>query len=412
MGFNHKQSGVAYPLTTANIRNLLVIGVDTTFIAASAKNAGYNVYTVDYFDDIDLKGVCKDYKSAIKHYEGMGTIFNPHTLLEAAEELSKTYNVDAILLSSGLDDQFDILCELNSTAPILGNPPNIIKKVREKQEFFNQLKELGIPHPETVVSRSVSEAKEAASDIGYPVVLKPTVGFGGVGIRAALSPPEVEKAFSQASKIADEVVVQKLIQGVHASISLLASKRDVKILSINEQLLGLPSVFQCEPFGYCGNIVPLQTTKLLFEKCQFIAEKIALHFSLIGSNGIDIVISEDETPYVIEVNPRFQGTLGCVEKVLGINLVEAHVKACLYNELPKIKQLSNFCTRLILYAPRRIVAPDLTTLSNVRNIPPPHSIIEEGEPLCSVLADGESRAVSFQKANNLAKAIYGKLQPL
>ncbi len=399
-------------MTTANIRNLLVIGIDTTFIAASAKKAGYNVFAVDYFNEIDLKGVCKDYKSAIKHYKGIGALFNPHAFFEAAEELSKTYYVDAILLSSGLDDWFDILYELNGIAPILGNTPNIIRKVREKQEFFNHLKELGIPHPETVAVRSVSEAKEAACDIGYPVILKPTVGFGGVGIRAALSPSEVEKAFSQASKIADEVVVQKLIKGVHASISLLASEKEVKILSINEQLLGLPSVFQCEPFGYCGNIVPLQITKLLFEKCRFIAEKIALHFGLLGSNGIDIVISEDGTPYVVEVNPRFQGTLGCVEKVLGINLVDAHVKACLYNELPTIKQRSNFWTRLILYAPSRIVAPDLTTLSRVRNIPPPHSIIEEGEPLCSVLANGESREISFQKANDLAKVIYGKLQPL
>ncbi|MEM2987428.1 MAG: ATP-grasp domain-containing protein [Candidatus Bathyarchaeia archaeon] len=399
-------------MTTANIRNLLVIGVDTTFIAASAKSAGYNVYAVDCFDDVDLQEVCEDYRSAIKHYKGIGAPIDPRTLFEAAEELSKTHHVDAILLSSGLDDWFDILCELNSIAPILGNPPNIIKKVREKQEFFNKLRELGIPHPETVVARSVSEAKEAASDIGYPVVLKPTVGFGGVGIRAAFSPSELEKAFSQASKIVGEVAVQKLIRGVHASISLLASGKEVKILSINEQLLGLSSVFQSEPFGYCGNIVPLQTTKLLFEKFWCITEKIALHFGLIGSNGIDVVISEDGIPYVIEVNPRFQGTLGCVEKFLGINLVDAHVKACLYDELPTIKPSSNFCTRLILYAPGRVVVPDLATIKEVRNIPPLHSIIEKGEPLCSVLAEGESREISLQKASNLAKVVYSKLQPL
>ncbi|MEM1539908.1 MAG: ATP-grasp domain-containing protein [Candidatus Bathyarchaeia archaeon] len=403
------------PSTTASTPSLLVIGIDTTFIAASAKSAGYNVYAVDYFDDIDLKWFCDDYESTLKNYKDKklkNVSFNPQALFNLAKNFVKKHHVDAILLSSGFDDQIDILYELNNIVPILGNSPKNIKNVREKQRFFKELKALGIPHPETAVIKSFWEAKEAAAKIGYPVILKPAGGFGGIGIRVALNPSQLAEAFSSAFKTAGRVVVQKLVRGVHASISLLANKKEVKILSINEQLLGLPSVFQEEPFGFCGNIVPLQTTESLLEKCQFIAEKIALHFGLIGSNGIDIVVSEDGTPYVIEVNPRFQGTLGCVEKVLGINLVDAHVKACLHNELPTIKPPSNFCTRLILYAPRRAVVPDLTNLEGVRNIPPPQSIIEKSEPLCSVLAEGKSRETSIQKASDLAKAIYSKLQPL
>jgi predicted ATP-grasp superfamily ATP-dependent carboligase len=79
-------------------------------------------------------------------------------------------------------------------------------------------------------------------------------------------------------------------------------------------LLGLPFVFQQEPFGYCGNIVPLHIAHSTLKKCKAIAEKIALHFGLKGSNGIDIIISNDGTPYVIEVNPRFQGSSECIEK--------------------------------------------------------------------------------------------------
>ncbi|MEM1563541.1 MAG: ATP-grasp domain-containing protein [Candidatus Bathyarchaeia archaeon] len=404
-------------MITAEIYSVLVIGIDTTFIATSAKSVGYNVYAVDYFDDVDLQWVCKDYKAAIKHYQKKGckdkNIFlNPQVLLEMAKKLVKKHRIDAILLSSGLDDQIDILKELNNMVPILGNAPSVIRNVREKQKFFNELKALGIPHPETVVVKSVSEAKDAAARVGYPVVLKPASGFGGIGVRVASNPSQVAEAFSPVLKISDKVIVQKFIKGFHASISFLAGKRNIKILSINEQLLGLPSVFQNEPFGYCGNIVPLQTTASLFEKCRVVAEKIASHFGLIGSNGIDIVISEDETPHVIEVNPRFQGTLGCVERVLGINLVDAHVNACLHDELPAIKSPSNFCIRLILYAPRRVVAPDLTALKGVWNIPPPHSIVEKGEPLCSILVEGESREISLQKANDLAKIIYNKLQPI
>jgi len=54
-------------LARTEIRNLLVIGIDTVFVAASAKRAGYNVYAVDCFDDIDLQHACAAYKSIKKH---------------------------------------------------------------------------------------------------------------------------------------------------------------------------------------------------------------------------------------------------------------------------------------------------------------------------------------------------------
>ncbi|MEM2688848.1 MAG: ATP-grasp domain-containing protein [Candidatus Bathyarchaeia archaeon] len=398
-------------MAVSDVHHLLVIGIDTTFIASSAKSAGYNVYAVDYFDDVDLQWTCDDYESAVRYHQGIGPPFDPHILLETAKTLMARHPVDAVLLSSGLDDYVDVLFELDSMASILGNPPDVIRNVRMKPKFFNELKTLGIPYPETAVVENMFEAKEAADKIGYPVVLKPAASFGGMGIRIASNSLEVEHAFSVASKITGTVIIQKLVKGFHASMSILATRNNVKVLSINEQLLGLSSVFQSEPFGYCGNVVPLQVTEPIFRKCELIAKKIVSHFGLKGSNGIDIVISEDGTPYVIEVNPRFQGTLGCVERTLRINLVDAHVKACLCNELPTLKHFSNFCTRLILYAPKRVVVPNLTIFKDVRNIPPPQSVIEKGEPICSVLAEGETREASFQKADYLARTIYGRLRP-
>lgn len=45
-----------------------------------------------------------------------------------------------------------------------------------------------------------------------------------------------------------------------------------------------------------------------------------------GSNGVDMVMTHDKI-YVIEVNPRLQGTFECAE-LLGINVLDAHIKAC------------------------------------------------------------------------------------
>jgi predicted ATP-grasp superfamily ATP-dependent carboligase len=404
-------------LKKTGIQKLLVAGVDTVFVAASAKRTGYDVYVADYFGDIDLKRFCSEFKAVIKQKKGescgrMRLNFKPKAFLEMVRILGNKHKIDAILLSSGLDDYFDVLCELNRLIPILGNSPEVIRNVREKPRFFEELELLGIPHPENELASDVFEAKVSAAKIGYPVIVKPTSSFGGVGVRLVLNDKEIEKTFREVSQESGSVLIQKFIEGVHASVSILAGDKKVRVVSVNEQLLGLPSVFQNEPFGYCGNIVPLHVNDSVFEKCESIAEKIALHFGLRGSNGIDMVISGDGTPYVVEVNPRFLGTLGCIERVFGINMVEAHVEACLYGEMPTIRKASKFCTRLILYAPKRVIASDLTVFEDVWDIPLPNSLIEEGEPLCSVLTEGKSRDASLQKAEEKAKSIYCRLRPI
>lgn len=404
-------------MAKTDIQSLLVVGVDTVSVAKSAKEAGYRIYAADYFGDIDLRHICSGCQAIIQQKRGKscGKIeseFRPEAFLEMTKSLLERHQIDAILLSSGLDDFFDALRGLNDLVPILGNSPEVIEKVRKKPGFFEELKSLRLAHPETIIVKDVDEAKAAAAEIRYPVVIKPVRGFGGVGVRTAQDFKQVERAFLEASSVSEDLLVQEFIEGVHASISFLVADKNIKILTINEQMIGLRFLSHHEPFGYCGNIVPLHFANSVLERCKRITENISSHFGLKGSNGIDLVISEEGTPYVMEVNPRFQGTLECVERVLGINLVKSHVDACLHDSLPNIKEsTSSFCIRLILYAPERIVAPDVTLFHEVRDVPLSGVIIEKGEPLCSIITDGKNRKLSFEKAKKLVESIYRIVHP-
>jgi predicted ATP-grasp superfamily ATP-dependent carboligase len=404
-------------LSKTDIRSLLVVGIDTVSVAKSAKEAGYRIYAADYFGDVDLRRICSGCEAIIEQKRGKscGKIeskFKPEAFLEMTKSLLERHEIDAMLLSSGLDDFFHVLHGLNDLVPILGNSPRVIKRVRKKPGFFEELKSLRIAHPETIIVKDIDEAKAAAAKIKYPVAIKPVRGFGGVGVRTAHNSKEIERVFLEASFVSEDLLVQEFINGVHASMSFLVADKNIKILAVNEQMLGLRFLFQQEPFGYCGNIVPLHFANSILESCKRVTEKISSHFGLKGSNGIDLVISEDGTPYVMEVNPRFQGTLECVEMVLGMNLVKSHIDACLQDSLPILKEkTSNFCTRLVLYAPERIVAPDLTVFPEVRDVPLPGAIIEKREPLCSITTAGKNRELSFQKGKKLAQSIYGMAHP-
>ncbi len=404
-------------MTQNDIHNILIIGIDVVSLATSAAKAGYKVYTVDYFGDQDLKCVCDETLSIVRQAPGetcgqLATNFSPEALLHLTMELRKKNVIDGTLLSTGLDDSPDVLSELNDMIPIIGNHPHIIKRIRDKTKFFQELKRLDIPHPVTAMAENLEEARKTAKDIGYPILVKPSKGFGGVGIRKSRGPEELAQAFQDASRIDQNVLIQEYVSGTPASISLISSTTETITLTLNEQLLGVSEVGQEEPFGYCGNIVPFVASTAMVEKCVSVAEKITSNYGLVGSNGVDLVVSKEGLPYIVEVNPRFQATVECVERVLGINMAEAHMRTFIQGRLPSIaKRTAGFCTRLILFAPQRSVVPDLSVLEEVRDIPMPEVVIEKGEPVCSVVTEGADRNSSLRKARIISGSIYKSLKP-
>lgn len=392
---------------------LLLLGVDLVGLAYSAKSAGYKVYAVDYFADLDLRRVCDRCFSVLGQQKAFSsgrleTGLDASAFLGVAERFIDEGEIDGVLISSGLEDDIDTLRGVDERFGIIGNTPDAFEGVRDWVNLYRGLDELGIPYPRSEVVEGFEEGMSAARDIGFPVVLKPTEGFGGSGISLVESEKGLEKAFNMVERTSENgVIVQEYIRGVDASVSFIASDSGVKVLSLNEQLLGVSRVFQEQPFGYCGNIVPLQVEEDTLDACTGYVEELRRRFQLRGSNGIDIVIKQEGVPVLVEVNPRFQGSLECVERFNDVNMVETHIDASLHDRLPEsLNRSQTYITRLLLYAPCRMQAPDLTETESVRNISPPGSIVEGGAPLCSVICEGDNRSQSIQNALKKALSIY------
>lgn len=83
-----------------------------------------------------------------------------------------------------------------------------------KSQTVTHLRRLGLPVPRQFLAASAAEARDAASRIGYPVVIKPERGTGGVGITADVrNEAEVDAAFASATRHTPSVVVEELIPG-------------------------------------------------------------------------------------------------------------------------------------------------------------------------------------------------------
>ncbi len=397
------------------LEKLLVVGIDATSVSLSASRAGYEVFGVDYFGDLDLKKHCKESTSLREQgiFSGsrdFSSKENMHDLVMIAGRVASEHEVDGILLTSGLEDYPDILVELQDLSDIIGNRPETMERARDWEFLFREMRRRGILYPETEITKTLEEAKKAARDIGYPIVLKPSRGSGGIGISLARTSKELEKKYRCNAMGDEEMLIQEFIHGINASASVVATDAETSILCLTEQLIGDQKLGQRKPFGWCGNIVPLDAPAEMVKESIESAKMIVEGLGLVGSNGVDFILSNSGLPYIIEVNPRFQETIECVEKHLDTNIVLDHINACLRNRLPhKLAGREESWARLVLFATRRSYVERVFEDEAIRNIPPPDSIIDVGEPICSIVISGRDRssilAKGYTKIGDLKKLL-------
>ena len=122
-----------------------------------------------------------------------------------------------------------------------------------------------------------------------------------------------------------------------------------------------------------------------------IAEKVAGASGCRGTIGIDFMV--DDEAWVIEVNPRFQGTLDTVEIATGCNLFSLHAAACEGHLPSRTPGAVRYAVREILFAERdTLISADLSRFSPaVSDIPWPGSYVEKGHAMVSVYGWGLTR---------------------
>ncbi|WXG43616.1 MAG: ATP-grasp domain-containing protein [Promethearchaeati archaeon SRVP18_Atabeyarchaeia-1] len=403
---------------TSGKETVIVVGFNARPIVSSAKRAGFKVLAVDYWGDTDLVATADDTETVLKQVPGKRPreeLRRPASdlLFDCVERIASRHRgeADFILVGSGLDDRPDLWLELESTAPILGNPPATLARVRDRFQLYETASRLGIATPTTFKASSLKETLDFANKIRYPVVVKPPGGGGGLGIRFAKTESELRKLYLTEMKphFGDTVFLQEYIEGDHTSASIMGNGSSCVVLTANEQLIGLGELGASAPFVWCGNVVPLDRSpnNRKVRAITAAAKSLGENLKLYGSNGFDFVLRRrDETPVIIECNPRFQGTLECVEMATGITLVNEHVKAC-RGELPrKLPAPERYVAKMIPFAKERCMVGDLKSIQGVGDVSPEGVICERGDPICTVHGTGETRDESMKNARKSVAEIY------
>jgi predicted ATP-grasp superfamily ATP-dependent carboligase len=219
----------------------------------------------------------------------------------------------------------------------------------------------------------------------FPIITKPRKGAGGVGCRLVGNPEDM--------RWENGLIIQEYVAGRPSSVSVIADGREARSIAVNEQIIGA-SWAGAEDFRYSGNITPLEPD---FPGLADMAEEIVAELGLVGSNGVDFLLTE-KGPIVVEVNPRFQGSLDTVELSTGLNVFQAHLEAFqgILPELPNPLNMNpgtkRTAGRIIFYAPEDLRIHSELSVEGLADIPRPGALIKRDDPVASILAIGGNRA--------------------
>ncbi len=360
---------------------ILITGLSTRAIAESAVRGGHHVVTLDYFGDRDQRALVENH-ALLRDF---ALPFSAEALLQASHRL----DFEAVVYISNLENHPEVVGELARGRVLLGNAPVVLHQVRDWRTLRAFCREAGISCPTTLLP---GEEKEA--DLTVRWLCKPVRSGGGHGIR-----PWAGETLGEAHTL------QEYIEGRPASAAFVADGQRSVLIGLTEQLIGRGEL-GARGFTWCGNILPLALPPaegvIVLEAVERMAARLTRRFGLQGVNGVDLVVADGPKgrpcPFLVEVNPRYTGSMELVERAYGLNVFSLHLEA-LAGRLPDfslaehLRPQGQYFGKGIVYARRTVIMPETVgwTEQGRRDVPFPGEQIKAGHPVCTVLAEGEGR---------------------
>ena len=405
-------------------KSVLVVGFNTRPLTYSLKKAGYVVYAVDFFGDLDFYPNVKDSFVLTKElgtdYDTIKDKYSKLLAKYAIKMLKKYPEIEYLIIGSGLDDAYEerktILNEIlqkNYRIKDLSNDLETIKNARNIEQVYDYLKFNKFIVPFSI---ALEKLKFYKHQLQFPIIFKKFKSAGGINV---FKIKNLETLFSLIEELRfknsnlSDWLIQEYVDGIPISCTTISNGKECWVVSINRQIIGEPLLNPPKEFTYCGNIVPARLSKnddkLITKISIFLTNKLGLK----GINGFDYVL-RDHYPYLMEINPRIPGSIRASEESFDLNLLDLDVKSFDLNQWDSVKKSikskksTGFTTKLIFFAPKEInknLLIKINKLEYIHDKSEPNKNILKGEPLCTILYKAHNLSESYNGAQRIVTEI-------
>jgi len=283
--------------------------------AQTLKKAGYETIMVN----CNPETVSTDYDTSDRLY------FEPLTLedvLEIVHAEQESGNVIGVIVQLGGQTPLGLAQKLKDNGvPIVGTSPEAIHLAEERGAFGRVLEKANLISPEHGMASSFAEAKKIASEIGYPVLVRPSYVLGGRGMEIVYDESMLSQYIQRATEITPDhpVLVDRFLdEALEIDVDALFDGTEMFLGGVMEHIeeAGIHSG------DSACSLPPISLTKDQINQIRESTFAIGQGVGVIGLLNVQYALSGNIL-YVLEANPRASRTVPFVSKATGISLAKA-----------------------------------------------------------------------------------------
>ncbi len=282
----------------------------TVHAVMTIKNAGYEAIIINN----NPETVSTDYTTADKLY------FEPLTP-EDVMNIVEFEKPEGVVASLGGQTAINLAQPLfDRGVKIIGTDCEAIDRAEDRNAFENLLNELNIPRAKGKAVTKIEDGVNAAREIGYPVLVRPSFVLGGRAMQIVADEAQLIHYLKTAVEIDEDkpVLVDKYIQGKEVEIDAICDGVDVFVPGIMELV---------ERTGiHSGDSISVYPTFSISDKVKGTilkyAKQLGLGIGIKGLYNIQFIVDEKDDVYIIEVNPRSSRTVPFLSKATGYSLAD------------------------------------------------------------------------------------------
>ncbi|KAH9902239.1 putative carbamoyl-phosphate synthase arginine-specific large chain [Xylariomycetidae sp. FL2044] len=400
------ESGVIQPKDIVDVKKVLVIGSGGLAIGQAGE--------FDYSGSQALKALKEAGVASVLINPNIATIQTNHILADEIYYLPVTpeyvsYVIererpDGIFLSFGGQTALNLGVQMQRMGlferygvKVLGTSVHTLELSEDRDLFAKALNEIDIPIAKSIAVGTVEDALDAASKVGYPIIVRAAYALGGLGSGFANNEEELRNMAARSLTLSPQILVEKSLKGW----------KEVEyevVRDANNNCITVCNMENFDPLGtHTGDSIVVAPSQTLsdeeYHMLRSAAIKIVRHLGVVGECNVQYALQPDGLDYrVIEVNARLSRSSALASKATGYPLAYTAAKIGLGHSLPELPNAvtktttANFEPSLD-YIVTKIPRWDLSKFQHVKR-----DIGSAMKSVGEVMAIGRTFEESFQKA--------------
>lgn len=257
--------------------------------------------------------------------------FEPLTLEDVLDVVEEE-DADGVIVQFGGQTSVNLAVDLEKAfegkkTEVLGTTADDMDLAEDRKRFSELMDELGVPQPAAGTGYSFEEVKDIATEIGYPVLVRPSYVLGGRAMEIVYSEEELKTYVDTAVRVSRNhpILVDKYLnEAIEIDIDAVSDGKEVYIGGMMEHV----EYAGCHSGDATMVMPPFTLSDEIIERAVEITTKVALALRIKGLMNLQLAVKDNEV-YMIEANPRASRTIPFISKATGVPLAKVATKIML-----------------------------------------------------------------------------------